>query len=54
MILDTSEYDTKINIEITLHTWKWLNGLKGPGESFNTVITNLRSQVEATKRIEEK
>ena len=42
-----TEYDTTINVNITIYNWKRLNALKMPGESFNTVIQRLLDEREA-------
>jgi len=51
--LETQDYDNTTTIEITISNWKWLNSLKGPGDSFNNVITKLKSTQEAKLRISE-
>jgi len=52
--LETQDYDTTTTIEITISNWKWLNSLKGPGDSFNNVITKLKTIEEAKLRTDEK
>jgi len=43
------EYDTTININITIYNWRRLNSLKGPGDSFNTVIQRILDEREAER-----
>jgi len=44
-----AEYDTAINIVITVYNWRRLNNLKMPGDSFNTVIQRILDEKEATQ-----
>lgn len=45
------DYDSKTTIEITLHVWKQLNALKGPGDSFNTVIQRILESRDEARRL---
>ena len=47
-----TEYDTAINIAITVYNWRRLNTLKMPGDSFNAVIGRNLDDLDAFKEKE--
>jgi len=51
MVLKSEEQndnDAIINIAINIYNWKRLNALKSPGDSFNSVISRLLDEKEAS------